>query len=220
MGGGDMVSGAPVTAVSGGLITGPELQTVVAAAIKAAVLGQVRVVGAAVPSWGLGPAGYDVRLCRLSVRQFGAVTYSKDGPTISDPPNPLEIIDPMANTHGPYISLPQATDDNGRDYVFIGRHAVVRAETVERFDIPDDVLILPVGKSTYTRHGLALLATPFEPGWRGFPQVTLVNMTDRPIKYYLGGGGMQCLFFRVAGATAYTGRYQDQQPTQPDGQSA
>lgn len=208
MGGGDMVSGAP-TAVSGGLIVGAELRELVMEAIDLAIPTQKRTNN--VPSWGLGPAGYDVRLRQLMVRQFALA----DSGAAADP----QLIDPMDDSQGPYISLPIGVAKDGRDYVIISPRAAVYAETVEAFDIPDDVLVLPVGKSTYTRHGLALLATPFEPGWRGWPRVTLVNTTDRPIKYYLGGGGMQCLFFRVPGATAYDGRYQDQQPTQ-DGRSA
>lgn len=187
-------SGNP--AYPGGLLSGQALADVVAAAISPVEMTQQRgTVMAPVPSWGLGPAGYDVRLADFEIPDYCAF----DG-----------ILDPLNVLVNLRWKFQAPIDGPGREYVVLQPGEAVRATTVETFTVPDDILILPVGKSTYTRFGLQLLATPLEPGRRGQAVVTLVNHAAKPIKYYLDGGGMQCLFFAVPGATAYDGLYQDQ----------
>ena len=39
--------------------------------------------------------------------------------------------------------------------------------TIEYFKIPDNVLVICLGKSTYARCGIIVNVTPLEPGWEG-----------------------------------------------------
>jgi dCTP deaminase len=99
--------------------------------------------------------------------------------------------------------------------VFVPPHGFVLAETLEYIKIPDDVLGVCVGKSTYARCGLVVNTTPLEPGWRGKVTLELSNTTPLPIKVYVGEGIAQVLFYRGAGKCEMNyatkqGKYQDQ----------
>ena len=47
--------------------------------------------------------------------------------------------------------------------------------TVEYFKIPDDVLVICLGKSTYARCGIIVNVTPLEPGWEGHVTLEFSN---------------------------------------------
>ena len=47
-------------------------------------------------------------------------------------------------------------------------NSFVLARTVEKFKIPNDVLVICLGKSTYARCGIIVNVTPLEPGWEGY----------------------------------------------------
>lgn len=70
------------------------------------------------------------------------------------------------------------------------------ARTVEYFKIPDDVLVICVGKSTYARCGIIVNVTPLEPGWEGHVTLEFSNTTPLPAKIYAFEGACQFLFFR------------------------
>ena len=42
------------------------------------------------------------------------------------------------------------------------------ARTVEYFKIPENVMVICLGKSTYARCGIIVNVTPLEPGWEGY----------------------------------------------------
>lgn len=69
------------------------------------------------------------------------------------------------------------------------------ARTEEYFRIPRDVLVVCVGKSTYTRCGLIVNVTPLEPIWEGYLTLEISNTTPLPAKIYGGEGMAQLLFF-------------------------
>ena len=69
------------------------------------------------------------------------------------------------------------------------------ARTEEYFRIPRDVLVVCVGKSTYTRCGLIVNVTPLEPIWEGYLTLEISNTTLLPAKIYGGEGMAQLLFF-------------------------
>ena len=68
------------------------------------------------------------------------------------------------------------------------------ARTEEYFRIPRDVLVVCVGKSTYTRCGLIVNVILLEPIWEGYLTLEISNTTPLPAKIY-GGEGMAQLFF-------------------------
>lgn len=84
--------------------------------------------------------------------------------------------------------------------------------TIERFDMPLDVLGVVHDKSSWARQGLAVQNTIIEPGWRGYLTLELT---------YHGSGGLvlthgdpiaQIIFHRLDRTTEqpYVGKYQDQ----------
>ncbi|RMH27080.1 MAG: dCTP deaminase, partial [Planctomycetota bacterium] len=89
------------------------------------------------------------------------------------------------------------------------------AETVERFDIPREILVICVGKSTYARCGLIVNVTPLEPEWRGVITLEISNTTPLPAKVYANEGLAQLIFLKGSRPCAVSyadkqGKYQDQ----------
>ncbi|MDA9817942.1 dCTP deaminase [Flavobacteriaceae bacterium] len=70
------------------------------------------------------------------------------------------------------------------------------ARTVEYFKIPEDILVVCVGKSTYARCGIIVNVTPLEPGWEGHVTLEFSNTTPLPAKIYAFEGACQFLFFK------------------------
>ena len=57
------------------------------------------------------------------------------------------------------------------------------ARTIEYFKIPENVLVICLGKSTYARCGIIVNVTPLEPGWEGHVTLEFSNTTPLPAKY-------------------------------------
>jgi dCTP deaminase len=88
-------------------------------------------------------------------------------------------------------------------------------ELVEYIEMPEDVVGIAVGKSTYARVGLIANVTPLEPGWKGYLTVELSNTGKRPVLIYPGEGILQVVFHRAQTRpeTTYAdkgGKYQNQ----------
>jgi dCTP deaminase len=88
----------------------------------------------------------------------------------------------------------------------------VLASTIERFNIPNEVLAQVCDKSTWARQGIAVQNTIIEPGWRGHLTIELTNHGDTFIEIKAGDPIAQIIFFRLEEPTMlpYSGRYQDQ----------
>jgi len=83
-----------------------------------------------------------------------------------------------------------------QDYTRIGPGQFVLCRSVETFAIPEDVVGIVVGKSTYARCGLIVNCTPMEPGWRGELTIELHNATSHHITVHANQGIAQVMFFR------------------------
>lgn len=70
------------------------------------------------------------------------------------------------------------------------------ARTIEYFRLPEDVLVICLGKSTYARCGIIINVTPLEPGWCGHVTLEISNTTPLPAKIYAEEGLAQFLFFK------------------------
>jgi dCTP deaminase len=147
------------------------------------------------PSYGLGSFGYDLRLGHRILVPLGGLHA---------------VLDPVQFPEGYFRMLDV-------DKVFeLAANAQVLAESIERFDMPDDVCGVCWGKSSYARCGLLVNVTPLEPGWRGILTIALANVSPLPIRLHIGQGIAQVLFFRGArprrtyGEKEAGGGYQDQ----------
>ena len=70
------------------------------------------------------------------------------------------------------------------------------ARTVEYFKIPENVMVICLGKSTYARCGIIVNVTPLEPGWEGYVTLEFSNTTPLPAKIYANEGAAQFVFLR------------------------
>jgi dCTP deaminase len=86
------------------------------------------------------------------------------------------------------------------------------ASTIEKFDMPNDVIGMVHDKSSWARRGLSLFNTVIEPGWRGFLTLELVYHGKENIHIVAGSPIAQIVFMRLMEPThmPYEGKYQDQ----------
>jgi dCTP deaminase len=144
-------------------------------------------------SYGLTSYGYDVRVGR-NFKVFTNVYGSTVDPKKFDPKSFVDI---------------------EADECVIPPNSFALAETVEYFDVPRDMLVICLGKSTYARCGIIVNVTPLEPEWRGKVTIEISNTTPLPAKIYANEGIAQMLFFRGEGVCKVSyadkkGKYQDQ----------
>lgn len=135
---------------------------------------QVRSIdGRLVVSFGTSSYGYDIRVSnkfRIFTNVYGSVIDPKN----FDPKGLVEI---------------------NSDICLIPPNSFALALSVECFRIPNNVLTICVGKSTYARCGVIVNVTPFEPGWEGRAVLEISNTTPLPAKIYANEGLAQVLFF-------------------------
>ena len=155
---------------------------------------QVRSIdGRPVISYGTSSFGYDIRVSnqfRIFTNVYGSVIDPKN----FDPKGLVEV---------------------KSDVCVIPPNSFALALSVEWFRIPNNVLTICVGKSTYARCGVIVNVTPFEPGWEGKAVLEISNTTPLPAKVYAGEGLAQVLFFEsdTPCKTSYAdrkGKYQNQ----------
>ena len=144
-------------------------------------------------SYGTSSYGYDVR-CADEFKVFTNIFSA--------------TIDPKAFDERSFV-------DVRGDVCVVPPNSFVLARTVEYFRIPDDVLTLCVGKSTYARCGIIVNVTPLEPEWEGHVTLEFSNTTNLPAKIYANEGVAQMLFFQSDEACEVTykdrgGKYQGQ----------
>ena len=143
--------------------------------------------GKRVISYGLSSFGYDMRVAeefRIFTNVYGTVV----DPKAFDPLGLVEF-------EGAVCVIPP--------------NSFALGLSVERFQIPRDVLALCIGKSTYARCGILVNVTPLEPGWVGRAVLEISNTTPLPARVYGGEGIAQVLFFQ--GTTPCTTTYADRQ---------
>lgn len=125
-------------------------------------------------SYGVSSFGYDARLAP----EYKIFTNINS--TIVDPKN---------------FSDDLFVDREG-DHCIIPPNGFVLGRTVEYFRVPDDVLVICLGKSTYARCGIIVNVTPLEPGWEGHVTLEFSNTTPLPAKIYANEGVCQFLFLQ------------------------
>lgn len=149
--------------------------------------------GTRIVSKGLSSFGYDVTLAD----KFKIFTNINGG-----------VIDPLKMPENCYV------DFEGESCI-IPPNSYLLGYTVEYFHIPDDVVVVCVGKSTLARAGLLINVTPIEPGFQGQVVIEISNLTNLPVKVYANQGVAQFLFYQGSErcTTSYAdkkGKYQNQ----------
>lgn len=99
-----------------------------------------------------------------------------------------------------------------QDITLPGLGRLQLASTIEKFNMPEDVLAVVHDKSSWARRGITVQNTVIEPGWRGYLTIELTNHTDEVVVVPCGSPIAQIVFHRLDSPSAqpYNGKYQDQ----------
>ncbi len=128
----------------------------------------------------------------------------------------ITVVDPKNFSPDLFVEVDCAgRGDATGDFVIIPPNSFALCETVEWIEVPRDVLVICVGKSTYARCGLIVNVTPLEPEWRGKVTLEISNTTPLPAKVYANEGIAQLIFLKADKVCAVSyadkaGKYQDQ----------
>ncbi len=133
------------------------------------------------PSYGLGSFGYDIML--------GNMMYIPK-PNENCAGEERKIMDPLDFSEDVFEKIYVYS------YFDIMPNSFILAESVEKFDMPNDICGVVWGKSTYARCGLLVNVTPLEPGWKGILTMELANVGHLPIRIHIKKGIAQVVFFR------------------------
>lgn len=144
-------------------------------------------------SYGLSSYGYDIRVAD-EFRIFTNINST--------------VIDPKNFDSSSFVTIKAPT-------CIIPPNSFALARTVEYFRIPENVITICLGKSTYARCGIIINVTPFEPGWEGNVTLEISNTTPLPAKIYANEGIAQVLFFEgdepcIVSYKAKAGKYMGQ----------
>lgn len=152
-------------------------------------------------SYGLGSYGYDIRLSSLEFAIFRHI--------------PGRVVDPKNFKSDSLENVPLQVDENGKYFIIPG-NSYGLGVALEYLNIPDNITVLCIGKSTYARAGIIANVTPGEAGWKGHLTLEFSNSSPADCRIYAGEGVVQLLFLRgVKCSTTYQtrklgGKYQNQ----------
>ena len=125
-------------------------------------------------SFGLSSYGYDARVSN----EFKVFTNVNS-----------RVVDPKKFKKDSFITK------IGKECI-IPPNSFALARTIEYFKIPENVLVICLGKSTYARCGIIVNVTPLEPGWEGHVTLEFSNTTPIPAKIYANEGVAQFVFLK------------------------
>jgi len=132
-------------------------------------------------SYGLSSYGYDIRLSPKQCLVFGRVQSGDCDPKEFDQ-DILKPADLLEDEKGQYFLLPP--------------YGYCLGVAEEYLDLPKDVTVVAVGKSTYARSGILVNITPAEATWKGHLTLEISNCTALFNRIYANEGICQLLFFR------------------------
>jgi len=130
-------------------------------------------VNKGVISYGLSSYGYDVRIAP----EFKIFTNINN-----------TVLDPKDLDESSFV-------DYEGDVCIIPPNSFILSRTIEKIQIPKNVLAIFMAKSTYARIGIVVGVTPLEPGWQGTVTIEISNTTPLPAMVYANEGIGQLLFF-------------------------
>jgi dCTP deaminase len=150
-------------------------------------------------SYGLSSFGYDIRLSPREFRIFKHI--------------PGTIVDPK-NFNPDNLELTKLYTDSSGSYFILPAHSYGLGVALERLEIPDNVTVICIGKSTYARCGIIANVTPAEAAWRGYLTLELSNSSSADCRIYANEGIVQLMFLEGEPCSVSyehrRGKYQDQ----------
>ncbi|MEL6221143.1 MAG: dCTP deaminase [Cyanobacteria bacterium J06627_8] len=150
-------------------------------------------------SYGLSSYGYDLRLSPAEFRIFRHI--------------PGKVVDPKNFNSDNLESTALHSDDSG-EFFILPAHSYGLGVALERIELPNNITVICIGKSTYARCGIIANLTPAEAAWRGHLTLEFSNSSSADCRIYANEGIVQLLFLegepcQVSYETR-RGKYQDQ----------
>ena len=158
-----------------------------------------RVEDFSVISYGLSSFGYDIRLSPKDFRTFRHIPGTIVNPKAFNPDN---------------LELARLHRDRDGEYFILPGHSYGLGVALEYLDVPENITVLCIGKSTYCRCGIIANLSPAESGWRGHLTLEFSNASPADARIYANEGVVQLLFLEgepcQVSYAARQGKYQDQ----------
>lgn len=169
--------------------------------------------GERIASYGLSSAGYDLR----AAPEF----------KLFIPPKPKSLWQRLKELitgnveYNDVLDYKNITEDMFEtviaNKIVVPPGAFLLARSVERVEMPRNVLALCIGKSTIARAGWNCLCTPIEPLFSGYITFEFQNTTNRPNTFYANEGVLQLVFLDLdkpckVGYSDRNGKYNNQGP--------
>ena len=105
------------------------------------------------------------------------------------------------------------SDESG-SYFILPAHSYGLGVALEKLEVPDNITVICIGKSTYARCGIIANLTPAEAAWRGHLTLEFSNSSSADCRIYAKEGVVQLLFLEgepcAISYEARQGKYQDQ----------
>jgi len=151
-------------------------------------------------SYGLSQAGYDIR---LSPEEF--LVFDGEIEVTLDPKR--------ADATIPYKAA--LVHSNGSSFFELPPFSFGLGTSLELISMPENIIGLCDGKSTYARCGVIINVTPIEPGWSGHLTMHIANPTPYQVRIYANEGIVQVMLMQLSSNVkqAYSGHYQNQGAT-------
>lgn len=150
-------------------------------------------------SYGLSSYGYDLRLSPSDFRVFKHI--------------PGTVVNPKRFNADNLENIPLQTDDDGSFFI-IPANSYALGVSLERLQIPSNITVICIGKSTMARCGIIANITPAEASWKGYLTLEFSNASSADCRIYASEGVLQLLFLEGEPCqTTYAerfGKYQDQ----------
>jgi dCTP deaminase len=139
--------------------------------------------GSKILSKGVSSYGYDVSLSTHALKLFTNINAAE--------------IDPKNMDERCFVS-PEIKEDKatGCKYVLVPPNSYLLGFTEQTFNLPRDILVVCLGKSTMARAGCIVNVTPLEPEFKGTVVIELSNSTTLPMRVYLEEGISQFVFMK------------------------
>ena len=112
------------------------------------------------------------------------------------------------------LELVELLSDDDGDFFVLPAHSYGLGVALEKLDVPDNITVVCIGKSTYARVGIIANVTPAEASWRGHLTLEFSNSSSADCRLY-ADEGIVVLLFLEGNPCQVTyddrqGKYQDQ----------
>ena len=134
---------------------------------------------------------FEERLVREGVISYGLSSFGYD---LRAAPEWKILNNDLSSHVDPKNLDPKSLVENEGKEVVIPPNSFALTRSLEYIRMPDNVIAIALGKSTYARCGIVVNVTPLEPGWEGHVTLEISNTTPLPAKVYAGEGIVQLLF--------------------------